>query len=139
MFALKSNIFPLFSFFRKAFPDSRKDVVGGLKLSALTIYGILYFFKGGLSFIKRTPLVIKRTLLLFKRSLSFIKGTLSLFKRTLLVNKGVPLMTKRVPLFVYRHPCCSNKLPSFDKLSHLFVWKSMELVHEHSPPLTGYS
>jgi len=96
MFALKSNIFPLFSFFRKVFSDGREEVFLGFKASILVNGSILSFVQKGSWFIQ--------------------KGS----------------------WFIQWNFYFNKKPPSLNKLSHLFIWKSIENIHEHSPPFVGY-
>ena len=110
MFALKSNIFPLFSFFRKVFSDGREEVFLGFKASILVNGSILSFNQKGSWFIQ--------------------KGSWFVQKGSWFIQKG--------SWFIQWNFYFNKKPPSLNKLSHLFIWKSIENIHEHSPPFVGY-
>ena len=159
MFALKSNIFPLFSFFRKVFSDGREEVFLGFKASILVNGSILSFNQKGSWFIQKGSWFVQKGSWFVQKGSWFVqkgswfvqkgswfiqKGSWFIQKGSWFIQKGSWFVQKgswfiqKGSWFIQWNFYFNKKPPSLNKLSHLFIWKSIENIHEHSPPFVGY-
>jgi len=139
MSALKSNIFPLFSFFSKRFPSKSKDAFLGLKLSTLVIYSIFYFLQKPFYFLQKAFCIVQKPFCFIQKERCFFQKAFCIIQKPFYVVQKPFCFIQKARCMVQKGRCFYKKHPSINNIYHLFIWKSMNWIHEHSPPPASHS